>query len=89
MLGLGLHDQAAFSDEARIGNASDELYPCDEASHPQRRLELIAEVEHRFEQPNVRMAVEALVAALLRTGELDGAEAVSVIDPHLAGAIRA
>lgn len=78
-----LHDQAAFSDEVKIGNALHELYPCDEASHPQRRLELIEEVERKFMQSEVQAAVEALVAALMRTGELSGAEATSIIDRHL------
>jgi hypothetical protein len=78
-----MHDDEALGDEVAIGNALSELEPDDEDSYPQRRLDAIAEVERRFEQPNVRAAVEALVEALMREGKIEGPGAAAIVDRHL------
>jgi hypothetical protein len=77
------HRQGAFGDEVMIQNALEELCD-DEAEHPRRRLEMIAEVEELFTRPDVRRAVLALVQALMREGRIEGNEAQAIIDRHLA-----
>jgi hypothetical protein len=81
-------DQGLLKDWSVVDTAADTMFPDDEAEQVRYKDGIHIEVERWFEQPNVRAAVVALVSALMRTGEISGAEAMAIIDRHLAEAVR-
>ena len=77
-------DYGLIVDHDRINEiAADKIFPDDQAAQARYIEAVDAEVEEYFSQPNVRAAVEGLVAALTRSGEIDGDEAMAIIDRHL------
>jgi hypothetical protein len=76
-------DEGTQKDQARIVEILADKFPDDEVGQNLYMEKVDGEIVLRFEQPDVRAAVKALVAALMRVGRIEGAEAQAIVDHHL------
>ncbi len=76
-------DAGPFGDEVDISNALEAKFPDDECAQQRYRDEADAELTALFNKPDVRKAIEALVEALTREGEIDGTKAQAIVEQHL------